>query len=547
MADDPKLLVVLEARLDKFEKQLKEAGLIAEREMANIERKVSGGALSGSFLGTFFGGLAKQGFNALINAVEATIERFKELRDVSKLTGESIQTIFGFQQAMARLGTPIEVTNRALKTLTTLTDQMQRGEENALTRMLDANPAAMKGLTRETATAIEMLGVVANLIQNARTESEKIEIAKAFGLPPEVVKSLQQGAAAIKLSADAASKATVDLDAVSRDAKEYERIWEETTRKVGGFFAALTKVALHVLTMTAPQGASPFDEAGFADLWKDAAKNKPPGTSTRDPNRPITNIPSSATGGAGRQPFERAKEQLTKTIELEKEHLKTVEEGVAAQEEGRQIALLTAAAKAQGLIPDKAITEELRQQAEQAGRLKLLYVQRQAQLQELNAASKEFGSTLSTAFQELVLQGKKLDEVVRNLTNRLASKAIDKLFDLFFAPQAGASTSIFGALVKGFVPGKAGGGPVLAGRPYMVGEHGPELFMPNRSGLIVPNTGMLTRGAGGGVSVSPVYNIDASGADAAAIARLETALRATNATIEARAVRAVAQHAQRYQ
>jgi len=37
--------------------------------------------------------------------------------------------------------------------------------------------------------------------------------------------------------------------------------------------------------------------------------------------------------------------------------------------------------------------------------------------------------------------------------------------------------------------GRAGGGPVAAGRPYMVGERGPELFVPNSAGSIVPNGG----------------------------------------------------------
>ena len=31
------------------------------------------------------------------------------------------------------------------------------------------------------------------------------------------------------------------------------------------------------------------------------------------------------------------------------------------------------------------------------------------------------------------------------------------------------------------------GGPVSAGTPYIVGEQGPELFVPNQSGTIVPN------------------------------------------------------------
>ena len=53
--------------------------------------------------------------------------------------------------------------------------------------------------------------------------------------------------------------------------------------------------------------------------------------------------------------------------------------------------------------------------------------------------------------------------------------------------------------------GRASGGPVTGGDPYVVGEKGPELFVPNSSGNIVPNHAM------GG---SMVVNVDASGSSA---------------------------------
>jgi phage-related minor tail protein len=55
--------------------------------------------------------------------------------------------------------------------------------------------------------------------------------------------------------------------------------------------------------------------------------------------------------------------------------------------------------------------------------------------------------------------------------------------------------------------GRASGGPVSAGTPYMVGEKGPELFMPGRSGTIVPNNAL------GGGSTNVVVNVDASGSN----------------------------------
>ncbi len=52
---------------------------------------------------------------------------------------------------------------------------------------------------------------------------------------------------------------------------------------------------------------------------------------------------------------------------------------------------------------------------------------------------------------------------------------------------------------------RAGGGPVTGGRPYVVGEKGPELFVPKNSGGIVPNHQL------GGANI--VVNVDASGSE----------------------------------
>lgn len=54
-----------------------------------------------------------------------------------------------------------------------------------------------------------------------------------------------------------------------------------------------------------------------------------------------------------------------------------------------------------------------------------------------------------------------------------------------------------------WITGKAAGGPVSGGRPYVVGERGPELFVPGSSGGIVPNHAL-----GGG---SQVINIVVDG------------------------------------
>ena len=66
---------------------------------------------------------------------------------------------------------------------------------------------------------------------------------------------------------------------------------------------------------------------------------------------------------------------------------------------------------------------------------------------------------------------------------------------------AGAAGDAGGA---GSLPARATGGSVTAGQPYLVGENGPELFMPGKSGGIAP------AGSFGGVG-NIVVNVDASG------------------------------------
>ena len=68
--------------------------------------------------------------------------------------------------------------------------------------------------------------------------------------------------------------------------------------------------------------------------------------------------------------------------------------------------------------------------------------------------------------------------------------------------------------VLGGAPGRAIGGPVAPGRPYMVGERGPEMFVPSASGRIEP----LRSGGGRDIRMSITINAPA-GSEPQALAR----------------------------
>jgi hypothetical protein len=50
---------------------------------------------------------------------------------------------------------------------------------------------------------------------------------------------------------------------------------------------------------------------------------------------------------------------------------------------------------------------------------------------------------------------------------------------------------------EGAVRARAAGGPVSAGKPYLVGEEGPELMVPGSNGTVIPNDKLSTTPAGG--------------------------------------------------
>jgi len=118
---------------------------------------------------------------------------------------------------------------------------------------------------------------------------------------------------------------------------------------------------------------------------------------------------------------------------------------------------------------------------------------------DLQIIARNAGSMIASGFEDAIFSGQKLGEVIRSLGMDLMRMVFQQTVT---APLA---AGISGAILKGF---RAEGGPVGAGGAYVVGEKGPELFVPSSSGSIVPNGAMGSSGGGsGGVTVN--YNIAA--------------------------------------
>jgi hypothetical protein len=123
-------------------------------------------------------------------------------------------------------------------------------------------------------------------------------------------------------------------------------------------------------------------------------------------------------------------------------------------------------------------------------------------LEEQSKVAREAGQITAGAFENAILSGEKL----RDTLQALAQDLLRLLFrQQITEPLAKGIGSFFKTL-----PFFANGGPITGNQPAIVGERGPELFVPSTSGRIISNSAMRSSGgtpAMGGVTVN--YNIAA--------------------------------------
>ena len=122
--------------------------------------------------------------------------------------------------------------------------------------------------------------------------------------------------------------------------------------------------------------------------------------------------------------------------------------------------------------------------------------------ENLAAIYRDIGTSIKTgvvdAISSAVEGTKTLGDVASNVLRSISNRLLDVGVALGLNALFPGST-----LFPNPITGKANGGSVGAGRPYLVGERGPELFVPGAQDNIFPNNAM------GGANVT--VNVDASG------------------------------------
>ena len=157
--------------------------------------------------------------------------------------------------------------------------------------------------------------------------------------------------------------------------------------------------------------------------------------------------------------------------------------------------------------------------------------------EEIRDSFEAIGNAVANSFKGMITGAMSFRDAMKGIIGAV----IDELFRLFVVQQlvgvvSGALSSAFG------VPDptkKAIGGSVGKNKPYMVGEQGPELFIPGGSGTIIPNRNLSSGGGGSPINIS----VDARGASDPAAVRAQVQqgiLEAAPAIIAAAESRTVA-------
>jgi hypothetical protein len=137
--------------------------------------------------------------------------------------------------------------------------------------------------------------------------------------------------------------------------------------------------------------------------------------------------------------------------------------------------------------------------------------------------SQTIGSSFQESFKGIIMGTMSVADAFRNMTNRIAGYFLDmaarmianqlqrSILGMFGGMFGGGATDVFAGFNRGptnpnnlTMNSFANGGRPPVGRPSVVGERGPEVFVPDRKGTIIPNHAL-------GGSTNVIVNVDASG------------------------------------
>lgn len=246
------------------------------------------------------------------------------------------------------------------------------------------------------------------------------------------------------------------------------------------------------------------------------------------------------------------RDSVLKDMETQEQQVKTLAEGNKAMQE--EIELIGKNAEAQAAIEQARLSSAIAIKEEQLARsanteflsresaaleeqIRLLTERRDLvgmkgaaekladDAKKTEDLAKGIGAAFSSSFEKAILDGDKLGDVLKGLAKDILSLTLRQAFTAPMAEAIGKGvggfdfSSIFGAIGGMFGGTFADGGSPPVGKVSLVGERGPELFVPNTAGKIIPNHAL---GGGGSPAGMNVYNFTVG--DVASVSMVKEAI-----------------------
>ena len=412
-----------------------------------------------------------------LRAVDATRAAFAsvqnsltKLHSTAKIVGTGMATFFGFSAAISgarRLNSAMEDAEKNAKKLGLSAEDL-----DALTVATNFVDVAMMKLQSTIAKGI---GAVAKMFSGAETGAAAAA-ARITRISPELEKLKKQADDVRDSISMIGATDSVKFAAIGDEIAKINREIEQSDKSVDAERNAERLVKIAELQKTQAEMAY----AAFTSM-------------------------NEAMGAAAKTEADYAMSLLSETEQQTKNN-------AAIKEKERAIRSLSSAleGKTESLDITTASPRDIFMMDDlkkKLGEYNELLAKRKVMETDLQIIARNAGSMIASGFEDAIFSGQKLGEVIRSLGMDLMRMIFQQTVT---APLA---SKISGAILAGF---RAEGGPVGAGNSYIVGEKGPELFVPGSSGSIIPN-GATTGDGRSGPSVNVTYNI-ASGVSRADLA-----------------------------
>ena len=193
----------------------------------------------------------------------------------------------------------------------------------------------------------------------------------------------------------------------------------------------------------------------------------------------------------------KKEDELNKAIIAGKEEEFLIQEAIKNKAEEMGLIFKDLEEGQQKRIEDAVtINRDLKEQAENA----------KAVRDAFESIAQSIGTDIKDGIAGLIKGTSTLGDLLNNVADKFLDMALNQAL---FGDILGSSGKKGGGILGFLTGGKlAKGGRAAGGKSFLVGEKGPELFVPRSTGTVVPNNKL----AGGGTN-NVVVNVDASGSD----------------------------------